>query len=29
MILGLLILGGLVVAVAAFILIRRKDKGEL
>jgi hypothetical protein len=29
MLVGLLILGGIVVAVAAFILIRKKDKGEL
>ena len=29
MILGIFILGAMVVAVAAFILIRKKDSGEL
>jgi hypothetical protein len=29
MLVGLLIVGGIIVAIAAFILVRKKDKGEL
>lgn len=29
MIVGILIVGGIVVAIAAFVLVRKKDKGEL
>lgn len=29
MIIGLLIVGGIIVAIAAFVLVRKKDKGEL
>jgi hypothetical protein len=29
MIVGLLIFGGIIVAIAAFILSRKKDKGEM
>jgi LPXTG-motif cell wall-anchored protein len=29
MIVGILIVGGIIVAIAAFVLVRKKDKGEL